>query len=65
MELGSIVPPSVLQYHPQTSRYLVFEVCVVLEDGPLVGSGPNVVLHHVLLLGEVAIELQDEEKEEA
>lgn len=39
------------------TTYLVLEVSVVLEDRPLVGSCPNVVLHHVLLLGEVAIKL--------
>lgn len=42
---------------------LVLEVCVVLEDGPLIGSCPDVVLHHVLLLGEVAIELEERRRE--
>lgn len=38
--------------------YLVLKVNMVLKDGTLVGSGPNVVLHHVLLLREIAIELE-------
>lgn len=32
---------------------------MVLEDCPLIGSSSNIVLHHVLLLGEVAIELEN------
>lgn len=44
-------------------QYLVLEVSVVLEDGPLIGSCPDVVLHHVLLLGEVAIELEEQRRE--
>ena len=38
--------------------HLVLEVCVVLQDGALVGPRPHVVLHHVLLLGQVAIKLE-------
>lgn len=36
---------------------------MVLKDGTLVGSGPNVVLHHVLLLREIAIELEGDKGE--
>lgn len=38
--------------------HLILEVGMVLENSPLVGSCPDVVLHHVLLLGEVAVKLQ-------
>lgn len=38
--------------------HLVLEVCVVLQDGALVGACPHVVLHHVLLLGQVAVKLE-------
>lgn len=41
--------------------YLVFEVAVVLKNCSLVSSCSNIVLHHVLLLGEVAIKLQREQ----
>lgn len=43
-------------------NHLVLEVRVVLENSPLVGPCPNIVLHHVLLLGEVAIKLRTEGK---
>ena len=39
------------------SAHLASEVGRVGEDGALVGAGPDEVLHHVLLLGEVAVEL--------
>lgn len=53
-----------LYLSPRTvHQYLVLEVSVVLEDGPLIGSCPDVVLHHVLLLGEVAIELEEWRRE--
>jgi len=42
--------------------YLVLEVSVVLENSPLVSPCPNIVLHHVLLLGEVAIKLVTSKK---
>lgn len=38
--------------------HLVLEVCVVLQDRTLVGARSHVVLHHVLLLGQVAIKLE-------
>lgn len=38
--------------------HLVLEVCVVLQDCALVGARPHIVLHHVLLLGQVAIKLE-------
>lgn len=41
-----------------TLAHLVLEVCVVLQDGALVGARPHVILHHVLLLGQVAIKLE-------
>lgn len=37
--------------------HLVLEVSVVLENSSLISPCPNVVLHHVLLLGEVAVKL--------
>ena len=37
--------------------YLAKEVGAVGEDRPLVGARPDVVLHHVLLLRQVAVEL--------
>lgn len=43
--------------------YLVFEVHVVLEDGSVVSGCPHKILHHVLLLGNAAIELQGKESE--
>lgn len=38
--------------------HLVLEVRVVLQDGALVGACPHIVLHHVLLLGQVAVKLE-------
>ena len=38
--------------------HLVLEVRVVLQDRALVSACPHVVLHHVLLLGQVAIKLE-------
>ena len=38
--------------------YLAEEVCSVRQDRPLVGARPDVVLHHVLLLRQVAVELK-------
>lgn len=38
--------------------YLVLEVRVVLQYRTLVGACPHIVLHHVLLLGQVAIKLE-------
>lgn len=31
-------------------KYLVLEVSMILEDGPLISSSSNIILHHVLLL---------------
>ena len=38
--------------------HLVLEVGVILQDRTLVGTCTHIVLHHVLLLGQVAIELE-------
>ena len=35
--------------------HLILEVSVVIQDGPLEGAGPHVILEHVLLLGEVPV----------
>lgn len=40
------------------TAHLVLEVSVVLQDRTLVGACPHIVLHHVLLLGQVAIKLE-------
>lgn len=42
----------------RAAAYFVLEVCVILQDRTLVGARPHVVLHHVLLLGQVAIKLE-------
>ena len=39
-------------------HHLIPEVCHVGQDGALVGGGADVILHHVLLLREVAVELE-------
>ena len=37
---------------------LILEVREIGNDGPLISRGSDVVLHHVLLLGEIPIELK-------
>ena len=41
---------------------LVVEVCRVVEHGSLVSRSSDVILHHILLLGEVTIKLENTKK---
>lgn len=43
---------------PVQRAHLVLEVRVVLQDCTLVGACSHIVLHHILLLGQVAIKLE-------
>lgn len=47
-----------VQLEGVAAAHLVLEVCVVLQDGALVRACPHIVLHHILLLGQVAIKLE-------
>lgn len=48
-----------LRKGPSTSTsYLIFEVTVVLQDRSLVCACSDIILHHILLLGQVSIELE-------
>lgn len=42
----------------RAATHLVLEVCVILQDRTLIGARPHIVLHHILLLGQVAIKLE-------